>query len=284
MAMDKKLRTTVILSWLIAIFYLLPAPLLSIILNAIHYITRPGLRAGNPLISPEHLVTLVVGLLFAVCLVYLKRGSYRARLTWLGFLAYSRIPFLPTLNPQCIVVFLLSLYCLVTGLRALTGEESRAPEIGSGLRGITEGFLWFSVLSICLGWSLFIAGVFVVIFTKRAAVISGVVSLALVVPLLAYTAVSLHKKKETAPAMVVVVLLAAGLAGLLTFQYLPVFYYMTYSHGGPVMEIIRTNRYMVVVNHIPILIAYNVYHIACFVLAGVFLFRFKKGSPARNEP
>jgi hypothetical protein len=283
--MDKKLRTSVILFWLIAVFYLFPAPLPSIIINAIHYITRLGLRAGNSPISLEPLVTLVLGLLFAACLVYLKRGSHRARLTWLGFLAYfiySRIPFLPTLNPQCITVFSLSLFCFIAGIRALRSEGIRAPEIGRGLRGITEGFLWLSVLSICLGWSLFIAGVFVVIYVKRAAVISGVVSLALVVPILAYTAVSLHKKKEAAPAMVAVVLTAAGLAGLLTYRYLPVFYYMTYSHGGPVMEIIRTNEYIVVLNHIPVLIAYNVYHIACFVLAGVFLFRFKKGSPEKH--
>jgi hypothetical protein len=282
--MDKKLRTVLILSWLIAVFYVFPVPLPSIILNAIRFITKPGLRAG---ISLEHLVALVVGLLFAACLIFLKRGSHRARLAWLGFLAYfiySSIPFLLSLNPYRIVFFLLSLYCFIMGLRALAGEESLAPEIGRGLGGITEGFLWLSVLAICAGWAFVIAEVFVVIHYKTATVINGVVSLTLVVPLLAYTAVSLHKKKETAPTMVVVVLMAAGLAGLVTYRYVPVFYYLRHPDGGILVDGVPVfGSYPLVSFNIPILIAYNVYHIVCFVLAGIFLFRFKKGSPVRNE-
>jgi hypothetical protein len=283
--MAKRLRTTLILSWLIAVFYLFPAPLLSIIRNAVSYITVPGFREHNWPVSLDSLLTLIVGLLFISCIVNLKRGSYRARLIWLGFLAYfiySCAPFLLSLNLQRIVVFLLSIYCLIMELRTPASEETRAPEIGNGLRRITEGFLWLSVLSICLEWSLVFARVIVAIHYKVATIINAIVSLSVVVPLLIYTAVLLHNKRGTAPAAATVLLLAAGLAGFVTNHYVPAFYYLRSSYDGPLTYTTDTLTYPFLLFKLPILIAYIVYHVICLVLAGVFLSRFKRRLPTEH--
>jgi hypothetical protein len=283
--MDKKLRTTLILSWLIAVFYLFPAPLVSIIRNAVSYITMPGFREGNWPISLVPLLTLVVGLLFAACLIYLKRGSYRARLIWLGFLAYfvySSIPVLPALNPQVIVVFLLSLFCLAVGLRPLTSEEIRTPEIGRGLRGISEGFLWLSVLLICLGWSLVVARVLVATHYSPAIVMNGIVSLVVVVPLFIYLALSLHKRNESAPAMVAVVVLAAGLSGFETDHYLPVIANLAYPYDAPLLSTTPATRHIGIPFNPTLIITYIAYHVISLVLAGILLSRFKKRLPAEH--
>jgi hypothetical protein len=279
--MDKKLRTTLILSWLIAVFYLLPTPLLSIILNAISYITKPGFREGNWPISLVPLLTLVVGILFIACIACLRRGSYRARLIWLGFLVYfvySSIPVLPALNPQVIVVFLLSLYCLTVGIRALSGEETRAPEIGRGLRGVTEAFIWLSVLLICLGWSLVLARVLVATHYSLAIVLNGVVSLAVVAPLLIYVAVSLHRRRKIAPAVVAVLLLAYGLSGFETDHYLPTIGNLAYPYDAPLLSTTPATRHIGIPFNPTLIITYIAYHVISLVLAGVFLSRFKKRS------